>query len=118
MEGTGEGARYRAALLERSPACAGATDIGPVRARNEDAYWISPDGSALVVADGLGGLPAGDVASMLAVAAVVEHLALVVESAANDAHATRTRARPPAADELSQWAREAAACAQRTLIKA
>jgi PPM family protein phosphatase len=62
--------RYRAALLERSRACAGATDVGPVRERNEDSYWISDDSSVLVVADGLGGLPAGDVASATAIEAV------------------------------------------------
>jgi PPM family protein phosphatase len=61
---------YRAALLERSRACAGATDVGPVRERNEDAYWISDECSILVVADGLGGLPHGDVASAVAVEAV------------------------------------------------
>jgi serine/threonine protein phosphatase PrpC len=62
--------RYRAAILERSRTCAGATDVGPVRERNEDAYWISDEGTVLVVADGLGGLPAGDVASAIAVSAI------------------------------------------------
>jgi serine/threonine protein phosphatase PrpC len=69
--------RYRAALLERSRACAGATDVGPVRERNEDAYWISDDGSVLVLADGLGGLPAGDVASAVAIEAVEDYFAEV-----------------------------------------
>jgi len=64
--------RFRTALLERGRECAGATDVGPVRRRNEDAYWISEQGSLLVVADGLGGLPGGDVASALAVSAVAE----------------------------------------------
>ena len=64
--------RFRTALLERGRACAGATDVGPVRGRNEDAYWISEHGSVLVMADGLGGLPGGDVASALAVEAVAE----------------------------------------------
>jgi protein phosphatase len=67
--------RFRTALLERGRACAGATDVGPVRRRNEDAYWISEQGSVLVVADGLGGLPGGDVASALAVQAVAEFFA-------------------------------------------
>ncbi len=62
--------RYRAALVESDRFCAGATDVGPVRERNEDAYWISGQSSVLVVADGLGGLPAGDVASAVAVEAV------------------------------------------------
>ena len=64
---------FRTALLERGRECAGATDVGPVRRRNEDAYWISEHGSVLVVADGLGGLPGGDVASALAVGAVAEY---------------------------------------------
>jgi serine/threonine protein phosphatase PrpC len=68
--------RYRAALLERSRVCAGATDVGPVRERNEDSYWISDDGSVLVVADGLGGLPAGDVASAIATEAVEDFFAV------------------------------------------
>jgi PPM family protein phosphatase len=58
---------YRDAVIERSRTCAGATDVGPVRDQNEDAYWISEDASLLVVADGLGGLPGGDVASAIAV---------------------------------------------------
>jgi protein phosphatase len=64
--------RYRIALVERSRECAGATDVGPVRERNEDAYSISADGILLVIADGLGGLPAGDVASAAAVEALEE----------------------------------------------
>jgi PPM family protein phosphatase len=65
--------RYRAPLFERGRTCAGATDVGPVRERNEDAYWISDEGKILVIADGLGGLPAGDVASVVAVEAVAEY---------------------------------------------
>lgn len=45
-------------------AAAGATDTGRVRTRNEDAYFV---GSwVFAVADGLGGHPAGDVASATA----------------------------------------------------
>jgi serine/threonine protein phosphatase PrpC len=86
--------RYRAALLERSRACAGATDVGPVRERNEDAYWISDDGSVLVLADGLGGLPAGDVASAVAIEAVEDFFA----AAADGGHEELLRA----AAELAQ----------------
>ena len=43
---------------------AGATDQGRVRARNEDAYLVGA--SVFAVADGLGGHPAGDVASVTA----------------------------------------------------
>ncbi|HXC51961.1 MAG TPA: PP2C family serine/threonine-protein phosphatase [Candidatus Limnocylindrales bacterium] len=105
-------ASHRAARLERGPGCGGATDIGPVRERNEDAFWISEDASALIVADGLGGLPAGDIASTLAVAAASQFLA-------------STAADPPVANTpesieagLRRTAHEAAAEAQQVLIEA
>lgn len=116
---------FREALLERGPACAGATDVGLVRRRNEDAYWIAEDGSALVVADGLGGLPAGDVASTLAVAAVAEFLqpeteparALVAAAAGPGSQQARMES-PRARAGLEQRVREAAAHAQRAVLDA
>jgi serine/threonine protein phosphatase PrpC len=48
--------------------------IGLIRATNEDAVYVGGDGRLLVCADGLGGLPFGEVASRLAVAHVVEEL--------------------------------------------
>jgi protein phosphatase len=47
------------------------TDVGQVRARNEDAFALAKDGCLAVVADGMGGPPAGDLASSLAVETVV-----------------------------------------------
>jgi serine/threonine protein phosphatase PrpC len=52
-----------AALVE----AAGVTHPGRVRARNEDAYTVLPNLGFCAVADGLGGRPAGDVASGLAI---------------------------------------------------
>ena len=69
------------------------TDVGVVRDHNEDNYLVNPDlkktdwyfengilyhpdgelGSLLVVADGMGGMNAGEVASMIAIEAVKEY---------------------------------------------
>jgi PPM family protein phosphatase len=45
---------------------AGASDRGRARTRNEDSYRLNDPLGVLVVADGMGGHPAGDVASALA----------------------------------------------------
>jgi protein phosphatase len=50
----------------------GATDRGPVRPVNEDYFGIDPMLQLLVVADGMGGHNAGEVAARLAVDAVLD----------------------------------------------
>lgn len=45
----------------------GATDCGLVRSKNEDNFLIDDDRRVYAVADGLGGVPNGDKASLLAV---------------------------------------------------
>lgn len=75
MTNTVDSDAFRRAHVECGGWCAGASDVGRVRTRNEDAYWISADASVLVVADGLGGLPAGDAASSSAAAAVAARCA-------------------------------------------
>jgi PPM family protein phosphatase len=64
---------------------AGATHVGRVRERNEDAFHVDEAARLLVVADGLGGHPSGDVASTLA----VEHLTSVLSGNGSTEHAER-----------------------------
>jgi len=52
----------------------GLTHPGLVRARNEDYFYIDPDKRLYVVADGMGGHKAGNVASSLAVATIGQHI--------------------------------------------
>ena len=51
-----------------------ATDIGLVRDMNEDVYVSRADQGLFVVCDGMGGAPAGEIASQLAAEAIVQQL--------------------------------------------
>ncbi len=69
-------------------AVCGMTDVGVARSNNEDAFRIAELGARgllLVVCDGMGGENAGEVASALAVEAIIEHMsaAAVGEDAAD-----------------------------------
>jgi serine/threonine protein phosphatase PrpC len=61
------------------------TDIGKCRSKNEDEYFLSADGRLWIVADGLGGQAAGEVASALTIQAIVASMDSVSRSAPADA---------------------------------
>jgi protein phosphatase len=67
------------------------TEVGHVRSRNEDALLARPERGVLAVADGLGGHPAGDVASLTALASV-DGSGLTVGASEDDLRATAAAA--------------------------
>ncbi|RMD83634.1 MAG: serine/threonine-protein phosphatase [Candidatus Dadabacteria bacterium] len=69
--GGGEG-RSVASL---GPDACGVSDVGLVRENNEDYFCLAAEGNVLVVADGLGGLPGGEVASATAAQTAARYLA-------------------------------------------
>jgi protein phosphatase len=52
------------------------TDVGRKRKGNEDSVFVNPDSNLFVVADGMGGHAAGEVASRLAVDAINDFIVL------------------------------------------
>ena len=52
----------------------GLSDVGQLRQRNEDTMCVEPTRGIAIVADGMGGAPAGDVASAMAVQEVAKGL--------------------------------------------
>lgn len=68
------------------PQVYGLSDVGCVRKNNEDSLLIDPVLGLYVVADGMGGAQAGEVASHLAVETVAESIASEIR---NDEHALK-----------------------------
>ena len=50
------------------------SDIGRVRTNNEDSLWVDEPQGLLIVADGMGGHAGGEVASTVAIEAIVSHM--------------------------------------------
>ena len=65
--------------LKGRVAFAGVTDTGRVREHNEDAIGTSAEHGLLVLADGMGGLKAGEVASAMAVEVVMREVLEVLD---------------------------------------
>lgn len=62
----------------------GLTDTGMVREHNEDCFLIVPESGVAILADGMGGHLAGEVASAMAVDQVIHHLLQAFADARKD----------------------------------
>ncbi len=72
--------------------CAARTDVGLIRSGNEDNYAMIPDRGIFVVADGMGGHAAGEIASEMAVQLISRDLGSFKGLSTDDAAARMTRA--------------------------
>lgn len=66
---------YRSKGLAGKLHFAGLTDVGRARDHNEDSIALDPDAGIVVLADGMGGMNAGEVASAIAVRSMLETIA-------------------------------------------
>jgi protein phosphatase len=75
LENRADSTIVRRTTLAPSEQLCAITDVGRTRTHNEDQVRLSSDRRTLIVADGMGGHMAGDVASAMAADTVEEHLA-------------------------------------------
>ena len=76
--------------LKRKISISGLTDTGRVRERNEDSIGQDLDRALLVLADGMGGLKAGEVASAMAVEVVMREVLAVLDGLKAGQHDAET----------------------------
>lgn len=89
----------------------GVTDKGPVRPVNEDCFAVHAELGLLVVADGMGGHNAGEVAARMVVDAVVEH----VRRSMIEMQPAASEGEPPAS--LAPFGVDPSACPDANLLR-
>jgi serine/threonine protein phosphatase PrpC len=77
----------------------GVTDKGPIRPGNEDCFAVHEDLGLLVIADGMGGHNAGEVAAQIVVEAVVDHVRRVSLTMADGTPESESSLNPYGHDE-------------------
>jgi serine/threonine protein phosphatase PrpC len=83
------------------------TDVGVIRDHNEDTAYADPEGDFFIVADGMGGHAAGEVASKMAVDAVMAALQGTREEIAQFARAPSDQGRRALVSSLENAVRQA-----------
>jgi protein phosphatase len=67
-------------MTKLSAKIAGFTDQGKTRSNNEDAVWVDPQLNLLIVADGMGGHKAGEIASGMAISTIPQHFKQMMQA--------------------------------------
>src|SRR5262245_10468793 len=89
------------------PVAAGLTDVGRQRKHNEDHVLIRPELDLYVVADGMGGHNAGDIASKLATTSLDNFFKATQNGAAPGDPTDDEKSLPPSARRLAAGVRKA-----------